>query len=333
MKKALITGSNGLVGSASVEEFTNTHYVIGIDNNKRKNFFGKEGSVKNNFKNKNNYFHINEDICNKKIIKNLFKKNKFDLIIHCASQPSHEKSKEIPLLDFNINALATIQLLENVRIFCPDAVFIFMSTNKLYGDNPNKIKIKELKTRYDITNGINESMSIDQCTHSVFGSSKSSADLLVQEYGKYFGIKTVCFRSGCISGKNQSSVSLHGFLGYLCKCAKEKKTYEIFGYKGKQVRDVIHSKDLVSAFKYFYLNPKCGEVYNIGGGKKNSCSIIEAISLINKISKNKINYKYNKNNRIGDHICYYTDFSKFKKDYKEWKIKYSLKKIIKELMI
>ena len=331
MKKVLITGSNGLVGSEAVEHFSKTHYVIGIDNHQRSLLF--DCGVSHNIFLSDNYVNLTLDITNKPQMDLLFQEHVFDLIIHCAAQPSHDKSYDIPFTDFTINTVGTLNLLENFRTNCPEAVFIFMSTNKVYGSNPNNLPITELDNRYEIPAAINEAMSIDQTLHSIFGASKASADLLTQEYGRYFGLNTVCFRSGCISGKYQRPAKLHGFLGYLCGCANKNETYEILGYKGKQVRDIIHSRDIVYAFDEFYKSPKCGEVYNIGGGKCNSCSILEALDLVEKLSGIKINTTYNNQHRTGDHICYYSDNSKFSNDYPLWNVRNSLEDIIKELLI
>ena len=260
------------------------------------------------------------------------------MVIHTAAQPSHDWAKNKPLIDFDINAKGTLNLLELTKKYCPNAPFIFMSTNKVYGDNPNKLPLIEKKTRWEIKNnhrfekGIDETMSIDNCTHSFFGVSKSYADLVVQEYGKNIGLKTVCFRAGCITGPNHSGAKLHGFLSYLIKISLRKKKYTLIGYKGKQVRDNIHSHDLVSCFWEFYKKPRYGEVYNIGGGRKSNCSILEALDMIEKISNIKIKRKILRNNRVGDHIWYVSNLGKFKKHYPKWRQIYSTKKIINELI-
>ena len=345
MKYVIITGSSGLVGSEAVNFFIKKNYkVIAIDNNMRKYFFGKNADTnwqkKIQIKKfKKRIFHYTVDIRNyNKIIDIFFKyKNKIKCIIHAAAQPSHDWAYKEPILDFDINAKSTLNLLECTKKFCPQATFIYVSTNKVYGDTPNKLKIKEKKTRFEIADtkyrkGINENLSIDKSTHSLFGVSKCSADLLVQEYGKNLKLKTGIFRAGCITGPKHSGAELHGFLNYLVKCNLSKKKYNIFGYKGKQVRDNIHSYDLINAFWHFHLKPKKGEVYNIGGSLKNSCSIIEAIKLIEKITNQKMIYSFKQKNRIGDHICYITDISKLKKDYPKWKINYSLKQIIEQII-
>jgi len=345
MSIVLITGSCGLVGSESVKFFASKGFdVIGIDNNFREKFFGKEGDtkwVKNNLINfYKNYTHKNIDIRNYTALQKIFKKYKknIKLIIHSAAQPSHDWAKKKPFTDFNINALGTLNLLNLTKKYSYNAPFIFMSTNKVYGDNPNLIPLRELSTRWEVSNrhkyfkGINESMSLDNCVHSFFGASKSYADLIVQEYGKNVGLKTVCFRAGCITGPNHSGAKLHGFLSYLVKSSLKRKTYSIFGYKGKQVRDNIHSYDLIKCFWNFFKNPKKGEVYNIGGGRKSNCSVIEALNHVESLANIKVKRIYHKVNRVGDHIWYVSDTKKFKKHYPNWKQKYGTKKIIKELI-
>ena len=345
MKIVLITGSCGLVGSESSIFFSQKGFkIIGIDNNSRKFFFGKDGDidwVKRKLKKTiKNYDHFNIDIKNYKNLQKIFEKYKknIKLIIHAAAQPSHDWAKNNPLIDFHINAEGTLNLLELTKINCPSAPFIFMSTNKVYGDNPNTLPLIEKKTRWEIKNshkfrsGIDETMSIDNCIHSFFGASKSYADLIVQEYGKNVGLKTACFRAGCITGPNHSGAKLHGFLSYLVKASLEKKKYTLIGYKGKQVRDNIHSQDLVQCFWQFYKKPGFGEVYNTGGGRYSNCSIIEALNLVEKITGTKIKRKIIKQNRIGDHIWYISSMKKFKKKYPKWKQKYSTYKIIRELV-
>jgi CDP-paratose 2-epimerase len=345
MSVALITGSCGLVGAESTSYFSKKGFdTIGIDNNTRKFFFGRDGDiswVKSKLKrNLKNYKHFNIDIRNYELLKKIFLKykKKIDVIIHCAAQPSHDWAKDQAFIDFDINAKGTLNLLELTKLYCPDAPFIFMSTNKVYGDNPNKLPLVEEKTRWEIKNnhkfknGIDETMSIDNCTHSFFGASKSYADLIVQEYGKNVGLKTVCFRAGCITGPNHSGAKLHGFLSYLVKASLKSKKYTLIGYKGKQVRDNIHSSDLVNCFWEYYKKPTFGEVYNTGGGKFSNCSIIEAIKMIEDIAKIKVQKKILKDNRIGDHIWYVSSMKKFKKKYPNWKQKYSTKKILTELI-
>ena len=345
MKIALITGSCGLVGSESAAFFSKKGFkIIGIDNNYRKVFFGKDGDIswlKNKLKKElKNYQHFNTDIRNFKNLKKIFKKFKknISLIIHAAAQPSHDWAKNKAFIDFDINAKGTLNLLELTKLYCPNAPFIFMSTNKVYGDNPNLLPLIEKKTRWEIKkshkfkSGIDESMSIDNCTHSFFGASKSYADLIVQEYGKNIGLKTACFRAGCITGPNHSGAKLHGFLSYLVKASLQSKKYFLIGYKGKQVRDNIHSNDLVSCFWEYYKKPGHGEVYNIGGGRYSNCSVIEALNMVENITGIKIKKKILKQNRIGDHIWYVSNTKKFKKTYPNWKQKFSTRRIINELV-
>ena len=345
MSIVIITGSTGLVGSEAVNFFCDKGFdVVGIDNNLRKFFFGKDGStiwVKNKLLKRNkNFKNLNLDVRNYKKLKKIFKKysRNISLIIHCAAQPSHDYGKENPIIDFNVNATGTLNLLELTKKYCPDSPFIFMSTNKVYGDNPNKLKLIEKSNRWELSKknkyfkGIDENFSIDHCTHSFFGVSKTYADLIVQEYGNNVGLKTVCFRAGCITGPNHSGTKLHGFLSYLVKSSLSKKKYTIIGYKGKQVRDNLHSFDLVNCFWEFYKKPKKGEVYNIGGGKYSNCSVVEALNLVEKLTNIKIQRQIIKTPRVGDHIWYVSNLSKFKKDYPEWKQKYNTKKILKELI-
>ncbi len=345
MNFALITGSCGLVGSESSLFFAKKKFkILGIDNNSRKFFFGKDGDVtwvKNYIKkNIKNYNHFNIDIRNYSALKKVFSRYKKNIkvIIHAAAQPSHDWAKNNAFVDFDINAKGTLNLLELTKKFCPNAPFIYMSTNKVYGDNPNFLPLIEKKTRWEIKNnhrfkkGIDETMSIDGCTHSFFGTSKSYADLIVQEYGKNIGLRTACFRAGCITGPNHSGAKLHGFLSYLVKISLKKQKYTLIGYKGKQVRDNIHSHDLVSCFWEFYKKPRFGEVYNIGGGRYSNCSILEALNMIEELSNIKIKRKFLKNNRVGDHIWYISNLKKFKKHYPKWRQIYSTKKIINELI-
>ena len=345
MPIVIITGSVGLVGSEAVNFFSQKGFrVIGIDNNLRKFFFGNDGSTswlkKKIIKNNPKYKHFSVDIRNYRSLEKIFKiyKKSISLIIHCAAQPSHDYGKNFPKIDFDVNASGTLNLLELTRKFCPKSPFIFMSTNKVYGDNPNKLKIIEKKNRYELSKsnkffkGIDENMSVDDCTHSFFGVSKTYADLIVQEYGKNVGLKTVCFRAGCITGPNHSGAKLHGFLSYLVKKTLSHKKYTIIGYKGKQVRDNLHSYDLINCFWEFYKKPKRGAVYNIGGGRFSNCSILEAIKEIEELTNIKIKKKIIKQNRVGDHVWYITNNKKFKKDYPGWKQKYTTKKIIKELI-
>ena len=345
MSVVIITGSTGLVGSEAVKFFCDKGFdVVGVDNNLRKFFFGKDGStiwLRNKLTKKyKNFKNYNSDIRNYKILNNIFKKysKNISLIIHCAAQPSHDYGKNFPIIDFNVNATGTLNLLELTKKFCPQAPFIFMSTNKVYGDNPNKLKFYEKKLRWEIKNqneyykGITEKFPIDDCTHSFFGVSKTYADLIVQEYGKNIGLKTVCFRGGCITGPNHSGAKLHGFLSYLVKLSLHKKKYSLIGYKGKQVRDNLHSKDLVNCFWEFFKRPKRGEIYNIGGGRYSNCSILEALKIVEEFTGINIKKEIIKKPRIGDHIWYISNTSKFKRDYPNWKQKYNTKKIIEELI-
>ena len=345
MSLAIITGSTGLVGSESVNFFHNKGFdVVGIDNNFRKVFFGNTGSTdwikKRLIKRNKNFKNFSIDIRNFNQLEKLFKKYKkrISVVIHCAAQPSHDYGKNFPFLDFDINAKGTLNLLELTKIYCPNSPFIFMSTNKVYGDNPNKLRFYEKNTRWELKKndknfkGIKENFSIDNATHSFFGVSKTYADLIVQEYGKNVGLKTVCFRGGCITGPNHSGAGLHGFLSYLVKICLKSKKYNLIGYKGKQVRDNLHSIDLVNCFWEFYKKPRFGEIYNIGGGRYSNCSIIEALNLVEDISQIEIKRKFLKIPRVGDHMWYVSDTSKFKKDYTNWKQKYNTRKIIEELI-
>lgn len=344
MKKKilLVTGSCGLVGSEIVDLLhKDFDYVYGLDNNSRKVFFGNGGDIsirkKMLQKDIDNYIHINLDIKHRKKIIELIQKIKPNTIIHCAGQPSHDLAAKIPFKDFDTNTVGTFNLLEATRMTSHKIKFIFLSTNKVYGDSPNNIELKESEKRFsykdkNFINGIGESFSIDQSTHSLFGSSKLAADVMVQEYGRYFNIPTCCIRAGCITGPYHSGVELHGFLNYLIKANLLKKKYVIFGYKGKQVRDNIHAKDLVFFIKYFLNKPKVAEVYNIGGGYQNSISILEAFDQVYKHTNIKMISSYSSANRIGDHICYYSDLSKAKKHYPGWDIKINLDQIFFEII-
>jgi CDP-paratose 2-epimerase len=345
MGTVVITGSAGLIGSQSVHFFAELGFnIIGIDNDMRAVFFGDSASTSWNRellveKYGDRYQHQSIDIRDRSAIETLFKDHAGDieLIIHTAAQPSHDWAANDPHTDFTVNANGTLVLLEATRQFCPDAVFIFTSTNKVYGDTPNHLPLEELDTRWEINSehafalGIDETMSIDDCKHSLFGASKVAADILVQEYGRYFGMKTVSFRGGCLTGPLHSGAELHGFLAYLMKCAITRKTYTIFGYKGKQVRDNIHSYDLVNAFYHFYQNPRCGEVYNIGGSRHSNCSMLEAITLCEEFTGNKFNYQYSEEHRIGDHIWYISDVRKFQEHYPKWQYRYSLIDVFQEI--
>ena len=344
MSIVLITGSCGLVGSESVEFFYKKGFVIlGIDNNSRKKFFGETASInwkKNELIKKYKYYrHFNLDIRKYKPLERIFRKykNKISLIIHAAAQPSHDYAKTKINLDFEINAIGTLNLLELTKKYCFKVPFIFMSTNKVYGDNPNKLSLIEKKKRWEVNNkkywnGIDENFSIDNCTHSFFGVSKSYGDLLVQEYGKNIGLKTVTFRAGCITGSNHSGAKLHGFLSFLVKSCLKNKKYSIIGHKGKQVRDNIHSLDLINCFWEFYKKPTSGEIYNIGGGRYSNCSILEAIEIIEKELNIKIKKKFVKKSRVGDHIWYISNNKKFMKKYPKWKQKFNIRRIILDLI-
>lgn len=343
---AIITGSAGLIGSQCVSFFSRMGFkVIGLDNDMRSYFFGSDASTKTSRDNLINtvdlYEHHNTDIRNYSEVENIFKKysKNINIVIHTAAQPSHDWASKEPLTDFTVNALGTMNLLECCRLYSPDATFIFTSTNKVYGDTPNRLKLVELDTRFEFIDetgnlgSIDESMSIDNTKHSIFGASKVSADIMCQEYGKYFGMNVGVFRGGCLTGPNHAGTELHGFLSYLVKCIVNNKPYTIFGYSGKQVRDNIHSFDLVKMFWNFHNNPKKGEVYNAGGGRSNSISILEAIDKINEINNSSWkNYTISDTNRIGDHIWYISDLSKFKKEYPAWEISISLTQTIREMV-
>ena len=343
MKKILITGAGGLIGSEAVSFFCEIgSEVVGIDNDMRSYFFGSDGSTRKRIaillEEHKNFNHYNVDIRDQNALEGLFRENEFDLVIHTAAQPSHDWAVREPFVDFTINANGTLHLLENTRHYSPEAVFIFTSTNKVYGDMPNLLPLHEEEMRYEIdstheyANGINERMSIDGSLHSLFGVSKLAADVLVQEYGRYFNMKTTVFRGGCLTGPSHQAVELHGFLNYLVKCILEGKKYSIFGYKGKQVRDNIHSSDLINAFYYVYKEPRYGEVYNMGGSRYSNCSIIEAIKKIEAISGKKGNYDYVQENRKGDHMWYISDVSKFKEHYPDWHCSYNIERIIDEMV-
>ncbi|MBM3245239.1 MAG: NAD-dependent epimerase/dehydratase family protein [Candidatus Omnitrophica bacterium] len=344
MSVVIITGSCGLIGSEAVGFFSELGLeVVGLDNNMREKFFGKDGSViwnKKRLQRKyKKYTHFSADIRDRDAVFRIFKKYGKDicLVIHTAAQPSHDWAAKDPMLDFQVNALGTVVLLEAVRQYSPKTVFIFTSTNKVYGDRPNSLPLIEKQERYELPeghkyySGIDESMSIDNCLHSVFGASKVSADILAQEYGKYFGIRAGIFRGGCLTGPAHSGAELHGFLSYLVKCAVTGRPYSIFGYKGKQVRDNIHSYDLVNAFYHFFKNPRCGEVYNIGGGRFANVSVLEAIKMLEKLTAKKFNFEYVQQNRCGDHIWWISDCGKFKSHYPEWDYKYNIEDTINEI--
>ncbi len=340
--KIIVTGSSGLIGSEAVRYFGKQgHKIIGVDNNLRKYFFGEKGDTSWNLKSlqalKIDFTHLDLDIRDRKAILELYKHEKPDVTIHCAAQPSHDLAAKMPFDDFDTNAVGTMNLLEASRQFSFDSPFIYMSTNKVYGDAPNELKLKELPTRWEYAdenfyNGIDETMRIDQTKHSLFGASKAAADIITQEYGRYFNMPTVSFRGGCLTGPSHSGVELHGFLSYIVKASVNQIPYTIFGYKGKQVRDNIHSEDVIRAFEEFIKKPSAGAVYNMGGGRGNSTSILEIIETLNKNFGYKLPFTLSNENRIGDHICYISDLSKFKKDYPNWNIQISLEKTLEEIV-
>ncbi len=345
MNIALVTGSAGLIGSETVRFFSQKGFtVVGIDNDMRKVFFGEDASTawsRDRLQSEvQNYVHLNLDIRNPIAMAEVFSKYNTDikLIVHAAAQPSHDWAARDPIMDFTVNANGTLVLLEMTRIHCPNAVFIFTSTNKVYGDTPNSLPLVETESRWEIdqthpyfAHGIDEHMSIDQTKHSLFGASKVAADVMVQEYGRYFGMHTAVFRGGCLTGPAHSGTQLHGFLSYLMKCAISGDHYTVFGYKGKQVRDNIHSFDLVNMFWHFYQKPRIGEVYNAGGSRHSNCSMIEAIKICSEITGKKMNYSYSETNRVGDHIWWVSDVRKFQGHYKEWEYKYNLRDILSQI--
>ena len=335
----LVTGSSGLIGAEAVTHFDALGASVwGVDSNMRMEFFGPQGDTSWNLQRlleqTNRFVHVDLDIRDRAGVQQLFEQQPFDLVIHCAAQPSHDRAASFPLLDFDVNAVGTINLLEATRLHAPDAVFIQMSTNKVYGDAPNELPLVELETRYDYADardfaGINENCRIDQSLHSLFGASKAAGDLVAQEYGRYFGLKVGVFRGGCLTGPGHSGVELHGFLSYLVKCVVHEIPYTVFGYKGKQVRDQIYSYDIARFMEEFIKKPRCGEVYNLGGGKGNSVSILECIDRVQQLGF-KLDWTYDEKNRIGDHICYYSDLSKMRAHYPGWDITYDLDRIFEE---
>ena len=341
MKTLLVTGSSGLIGSEVVEHFCRRGWdVHGIDNNMRADFFGPQGDTRWNQRrlvSAHRRFHHHEvDIRDRKAILAIVEGLSPALIVHTAAQPSHDLAASRPFDDFDVNATGTLNLLEATRRYVPRAVFVHMSTNKVYGDRPNDIRLKETATRWDYddplyADGIGEEFPIDQSKHSLFGASKVAADVMVQEYGRYFGLYTCCLRGGCLTGPNHAGVELHGFLSYLVKCNLEGRIYKIFGYKGKQVRDNIHAYDVACFIQSFFENPRCGEVYNLGGGRGNSISIIEAFQRIEALSNKKMRFEYIDKNREGDHICYVSDLSKMRRHYPAWNITKSLDDIFIEI--
>lgn len=339
--KVLVTGSSGLIGSEAVVHFDRLgHTVIGVDNNMRQTFFGPAGDVSWNTQRllavTRRFTHLSLDIRAREQVLDLFERERFDAVIHCAAQPSHDRAAQIPFLDFEVNALGTLNLLEANRQYSREAPFVFMSTNKVYGDAPNEIALVELEKRWDYadpqyTNGIPETFRIDQSMHSLFGASKVAADVLVQEYGRYFQMPTCCLRGGCLTGPHHSGVELHGFLSYLIKCNIQEITYRIYGYKGKQVRDNIHSQDVVRFMEAFIEAPRVAEVYNLGGGRANSVSILEAFDRIAQISGKLMRYQYVDENRKGDHMCYISDLTKMQQHYPDWDITVDLDQTFQEV--
>jgi CDP-paratose 2-epimerase len=342
MKPILITGSSGLIGSEAVEYFDRQgRSVVGVDNNMRREFFGPLGDTTWNLirlkEVTSRFEHRSLDIRDRAGIFDLFKQYRFDAILHCAAQPSHDKAKEIPLVDFEVNALGTANILEALRQFTPEARMVFLSTNKVYGDVPNEKALDELAKRFDYANpadwnGIDESCRIDRTTHSIFGASKVAADILAQEYGRYFGLNVGVFRGGCLTGPNHSGVELHGFLSYLVKVVLAGEVYFVFGYKGKQVRDNIHSFDVVRAVEEYFRSPHPGEVYNIGGGRENSISILEAFDRIEEITGKHVRWEYRAESRKGDHICYISDLKKLRSHFPSWTLTYDLGRILDEIV-
>jgi len=342
MKTILVTGSSGLIGSEVATFFHRQGFVVhGVDSNQRAVFFGPQGDTRWRQRqlqeNLPNFRHHELDIRDRQGVLALLKELRPDGIVHTAAQPSHDRAAAIPFDDFDTNAVGTVNLLEAARQWCPESPFIHMSTNKVYGDLPNTIPLVELETRWEYADpayakGIPETFSIDQSKHSLFGASKVAADIMVQEYGRYFGMPTCCLRGGCLTGPNHSGVELHGFLSYLVKCNLEEREYTVFGYKGKQVRDNIHSEDVARFIYEFFKSPRVAEVYNLGGGKENSCSILEAFALVEEISGKRQHYRYVEENRIGDHICYYSDLSKMKSHYPGWEITKPLRNTIEEIV-
>lgn len=341
--KLLVTGCNGLIGSEAVEHFDRQgHDVIGVDNNMRREFFEPVGDTLWNLERLKSvtkrFRHFGLDVRDRTEIQDLFRMHRFKLIVHCAAQPSHDKAGEFPLLDFEVNALGTLNLLEATRQHAPEAAFVLMSTNKVYGDAPNEIPLKELETRYDFAraedfSGVDENCRIDRSLHSPFGASKAAADLAAQEYGRYFKMNVGIFRGGCLTGPWHSGVELHGFLSYLVKLALCGGTYRIFGYKGKQVRDNLHSYDVVRAIEEFARNPRPGEVYNLGGGRGNSISILEAIAQVEQLTEQKLNWRYVEEARRGDHICYISNVGRFRSHYPNWRVTRGLPAILEEMFV
>lgn len=342
MPNILVTGSSGLIGSEVISYFSNLGWIAhGWDNNMRADFFGLQGDTRWNQNRLIETFprfrHFEIDIRDRPSVLRHLQEFAPDLIVHCAAQPSHDLAASRPFDDFDVNAVGTFNLLESARLFCRDAVFVHMSTNKVYGDRPNDLLLEESSTRWDYAamsdwDGVKETMSIDQSKHSIFGASKVAADVMVQEYGRYFGMKTCCLRGGCLTGPNHSGVELHGFLSYLVRCNLEGRVYKIFGYRGKQVRDNIHSLDVARFIEAFWREPKFGEVYNLGGGRSNSISILEAFEFVRSITGRSQEYEYVDENRAGDHICYISNLEKCRRHYPSWDISVRLPQIFDEIV-
>jgi CDP-paratose 2-epimerase len=344
MRKLIVTGSAGLIGSETVKHYAREGYgVVGLDNDMRSRFFGVEASTQKTrdflIATIPNYEHHDLDIRNAQGVLELFRAHRNDIaaVVHAAAQPSHDWAARDPQTDFTVNANGTLNLLEAAREICPESPFVFVSTNKVYGDTPNRLPLRELPLRWEIAEGheyepgISETMSIDYTKHSLFGASKTAADVLVQEYGRYFGMPTACFRGGCLTGPAHAGTELHGFLSYLMICTVTGRPYRVFGYGGKQVRDNIHSADLVDAFAAFIQAPRAGEVYNMGGSRHSNCSMLEAINLCEEISGRRLTWKYEEDNRVGDHIWWISDVRKFQQHYPKWKFRYSQRAILEEI--
>jgi CDP-paratose 2-epimerase len=336
--KALITGSGGLIGSGCVRLLSEEGWgVIGVDNNMRAVFFGPQGStgavVAGLQTELPNYRHINLDIRDRQGVRDLFERERPQFVIHTAAQPSHDKAASIPYDDFDVNAVGTMNVLVAARDFCRDSPFCFTSTNKVYGDRPNDLRLVELEKRYDYAtglDGIDESMSIDACLHSIFGASKVAADVMCQEFGRYFQMPIGIFRGGCLTGPQHAAVELHGYLGYIVLCALTGRPYTVYGYKAKQVRDQIHCRDVARLFLEFYKHPRCGEVYNMGGGRNNSISILETIDILETMGY-RLQYRYDPANRTGDHICYISSLKKIHSHFPQWSLEYDLQRILDEI--
>jgi CDP-paratose 2-epimerase len=339
MSKALITGAAGLVGSECVAQLCELGWdVLGIDNNMRGWFFGELGSVTSTIERLKDtyptYRHSALDIRDRQAVRDLLQAERPDFIIHTAAQPSHDKARDIPYEDFDVNAVGTLNLLVAARDFCRESPFCFTSTNKVYGDRPNTLPLVEKETRWDYANGldgIDETMSVDHCLHSLFGASKLAADVLAQEYGRYFQMPVGVFRGGCLTGPQHAAVPLHGYLAYICYCAVKGLPYRVLGYKGKQVRDQIHCRDIVQVFLAFFRKPGCGEVYNLGGGRTNSISILETIDILAQMGY-PLEWTYEDDNRIGDHICYISDLTKLRTSFPEWRIEWPVRRIFEDLV-